>query len=188
MKSTHIELIPLTLAHAEALLSYAQDPSLWTWWARTPPMTLELMQQEISLALAQQAEGSRRAYSIRHLASGALIGSTSFLQISMANKTIEIGGTWLATTYQRSGINRECKTLLLDHAFDELGMNRVALQTDALNTRSRRAIEKLGATFEGILRNDRLVWDGRIRSSAYFSILKAEWLTLRQDERTKASV
>ncbi len=100
----------------------------------------------------------------------------------MANKSIEIGGTWLATAYQRSGINRECKTLLLDHAFHELSMNRVALQTDALNARSRRAIEKLGATFEGIMRNDRMVWDERIRSSAYFSILKDEWLALRQDQ------
>jgi len=175
MQSPHIELIPLELDHAEALLPYAQDPSLWTWWARTPPLTLALMQQEIQLALVQQVQGTRLPYAIRHRDSCALIGSTSFMQISTANKSIEIGGTWLATAYQRTSVNRECKTLLLDYAFHELGMNRVALQTDALNTRSRRAIEKLGATFEGILRDDRIVWDGRVRSSAYFSILRGEW-------------
>jgi RimJ/RimL family protein N-acetyltransferase len=176
MKSTQIELIPLSLAHAKDLLPYAQDPTLWTWWARTPLVTLELMQQEIELALEQQAEGSRLPYTIRHLQTGALIGSTSYMQISRANKSIEIGGTWLTTQHQSTGINRECKTLLLNHAFHALGMNRVALQTDALNSRSRRAIEKLGATFEGIMRNDRVVWDGRVRSSAYFSILREEWL------------
>jgi RimJ/RimL family protein N-acetyltransferase len=180
MKSSQIELVPLSLAHCEELVHYAQDPTLWTWWLRRPPMHLPQMQQEVQTALDQQEQGIRHAYAIKHLERQELIGSTSFLNINAAHKTIEIGGTWLATPFQKSGINRQCKHLLINHAFDVLKMNRVVLQTDELNTRSRHAIEKLGSKFEGILRHDKVVWDGRIRSSALYSILKNEWHSLNQ--------
>jgi RimJ/RimL family protein N-acetyltransferase len=175
MKSP-IELVPLSFSHCEELIRYAQDPTLWTWWARQPPTYLAQMQQEVQTALDQQEQGTRLAYAIKHVERQELIGSTSFLNINETHKTIEIGGTWLGTPFQKSGINRECKNLLINYAFNTLKMNRVALQTDALNMRSRRAIEKLGAKFEGIIRNDRIIWDGRIRSSAMYSILKDEWI------------
>jgi RimJ/RimL family protein N-acetyltransferase len=176
MKSSQIELLPLSLSHCEELVRYAQDPTLWTWWLRRPPTHLFQMQQEIQTALDQQRQGLRIAYAIKHIERHELIGSTSFLNINAAHQTIEIGGTWLGTPFQNLGINRECKQLLINHAFDELKMNRLTLQTDALNMKSRRAIEKLGAAFEGILRHDRVVGDGRIRSPAVYSILKDEWL------------
>jgi len=176
MKSEHIELTPLSLSHCEELIRYAQEPTLWTWWLRRPPTHLAQMQQEVQTALDQQHQGIRLAYAIKHIESQELIGSTSFLNINQAHKTIEIGGTWLALPFQKSGLNRECKNLLINFAFNELKMNRVVLQTDELNVRSRRAIEKLGAVFEGIARHDRIIWDGRIRSSAMYSILKEEWI------------
>jgi len=177
MKSQHIELIPLSISHCEKLIQYAQEPSLWTWWLRRPPTHLTQMQQEVQTALDQQQQGIRLAYAIQHIERQELIGSTSFLNINETHKTIEIGGTWLGLPFQKSGINRECKNLLINYAFDELKMNRVVLQTDELNAKSRHAIENLGAKFEGILRHDRIVWDGRIRSSALYSVLKEEWLS-----------
>ena len=175
MQSEQIKLIPLLMSHCEEFIRYANDPTLWTWWLRKPPTDLAQMQHEVQGALEQQEQGTRIAYAIYHLASGTLIGSTSFININHTHKSIEIGGTWLAATFQKSGINRACKDLLINYAFNELAMNRVVLQTDELNVRSRRAIEKLGAQFEGIARNDRIVWDGRIRSSAVYSILREEW-------------
>jgi RimJ/RimL family protein N-acetyltransferase len=97
------------------------------------------------------------------------------LRIDTAHRSLEIGASWLGATFHGSGINQECKHLLLTHSFVELGMNRVALQTDELNQRSRRAIEKLGAKCEGIMREDRVAWNGRVRSSAIYSILRSEW-------------
>jgi RimJ/RimL family protein N-acetyltransferase len=176
MQSEQIKLIPLSLSHCEDFMRYANDPTLWTWWLRKPPMDLTQMQNEVQTALDQQVQGIRIPYAIYHFASSTLIGSTSFLNINHAHRSIEIGGTWLATPFQKSTINQECKDLLINQAFNELAMNRVILQTDELNTRSRRAIEKLGAQFEGIARHDKVVWDGRIRSSAVYSILKEEWL------------
>ena len=176
MQSEQIKLIPLLISHCEDLMRYANDPTLWTWWLRNPPINLIQMQHEVQTALEQQAQGIRTAYAIYHFASSTLIGSTSFLNINHAHRSIEIGGTWLTTPFQKSNINRECKVLLINYAFKELAMNRVVLQTDELNSRSRRAIEKLGAQFEGIARHDKVVWDGRIRSSAVYSILREEWL------------
>lgn len=175
MQSEQIKLIPLFMSHCEDLMRYAHDSTLWTWWLRRPPIDLTQMQREVEAALEQKEQGTRIPYAIHHLASGTLIGSTSFLNLNNAHRSLEIGGTWLATPFQHSSINRECKNLLINHAFDELKMNRIVLQTDELNTRSRRAIEKLGAHFEGIARHDRIVWDGRIRSSAVYSILREEW-------------
>lgn len=175
MQSDQIKLIPLALSHCEDFMRYAKDPTLWTWWLRNPPSDLAQMQHEVQTALDQQAQEIRIPYAIYHFASDTLIGSTSFLNINNTHKTLEIGATWLATPFQKSTINRECKDLLINHAFNALAMNRVVLQTDELNTRSRRAIEKLGARFEGIARHDRIVWDGRIRSTAVYSILSEEW-------------
>lgn len=171
-----ISLIPLQLEHVVSFLKYSAEPSLWEWWQRPPPVNEAAMRVEVGLALSQQAAGERLAFTIRNNASGELIGSTSFMRIEPKHRSAEIGGSWIGLPFHRSGVNREAKELLLRHAFGEMKMTRVAFQTDELNVRSRRAIEKLGAKFEGVLRQNRVVWNGRVRSSAIYSILKSEWV------------
>ncbi len=175
LRGLRISLVPLSIKHARDFARYCGDASLWVWWLRKPPLTLEGITQEIELALTQQKEGRRISYSIFHQECQEYIGSTSFLNIDIPNRSLEIGATWLAKPFQQTGINGECKTLLLAHAFEVFGMQRVALQTDELNLPARRAIEKLGAKLEGILRHHRLVWNGRVRSTAIYSILAQEW-------------
>jgi RimJ/RimL family protein N-acetyltransferase len=175
MKGTHVALVPLSIDHVDDLLKHSGDPALWTWWMRKPPMDLEAMRAEVEVALVQQKNGVRVPFAIYHRARKEHIGSTSLLRIDTVHRSLEIGASWLGSTFHGSGINQECKHLLLNHSFVELGMNRVVLQTDELNQRSRRAIEKLGAKCEGIMREDRVAWNGRVRSSAIYSILRSEW-------------
>jgi len=170
-----VSLVSLSLAHVNDFLRYSGDESLWTWWLRKPPIDPDGMRCEVELALEQQRNGQRVPFSIFHHARREHIGSTSLWHIDRINRSLEIGSTWLATPFHRSGVNRECKELLLAYAFEELKMNRVVLQTDELNVRSRRAIEKIGARFEGVAREDSVVWDGRVRSSAIYSLLRSEW-------------
>lgn len=174
LEGTRVSLVPLRLEHVAELLRHAADPTLWTWWLRRPPVDEATMRAEIALALQQQATGRRRAFAIFHHERGECVGSTSFLNIDREHRSVEIGSTWLGSAFHGGGINAECKALLLAHAFGPMGMHRVALQTDALNTRSRRAIEKLGARLDGVMRDDRLVWDGRVRSSAVYSLLRTD--------------
>ena len=175
MISASVSLVPLLLAHVDDFSRYSVDASLWTWWLRKPPIDCEGMRQEVELALEQQQSGQRVPFSIFHHARQEYIGSTSLWHIDRVNLSLEIGSTWLATPFHRSGVNRECKELLFAYAFEELKMNRVVLQTDELNVRSRQAIEKSGARFEGIARENKVVWDGRVRSSAIYSLLRSEW-------------
>lgn len=168
-------LVPLSIEHVGDLVKHSGDPTLWTWWMREPPLDLETMRAEVELALLQQKNGLRVPFAIYHLARREHIGSTSLLRVDTVHRSLEIGATWLGTTFHGAGINQECKHLLLAHSFLDLGMNRVVLQTDERNQRSRRAIEKLGAKSEGILREDKVTWNGRVRSSAIYSILRSEW-------------
>jgi RimJ/RimL family protein N-acetyltransferase len=170
-----VDLIPLSGDHVGELATYSAERSLWTWWLRPPPVDVAILAAEIEAALEAKKLGERVPFAVWHRGLGHCIGSTSFWKVQ-DHRSIEIGSTWLGLPFHRSGVNRECKNLLLAHAFGTLGLNRVVLQTDALNLRSRGAIEKLGAKLEGILRDNRLVWDGRVRSSAIYSILKREWL------------
>ena len=134
------------------------------------------MRADVELALRQQDHGTRIPFAVLHLQRGEHIGSTSFLHLEPNHRSVEIGSTWLGAEFHGSGINRECKALLLDVAFNELKVNRVMLQTDELNVRSRRAIEKLGSRIEGVHREHRIAWNGRVRSSAVYSILRREWV------------
>ncbi|QYM78400.1 GNAT family N-acetyltransferase [Horticoccus luteus] len=168
MEGPTISLVPLSLDHVSDFLRYSADPTLWTWWLRPPPIDAATMRAEVTLALEQAATGARQPYSIFHRTRGEHIGSTSFWHHDAARRTVEIGSTWLATPFHGTGINRECKELLLRHAFTELGVAHVMLQTDELNHRSRRAIEKLGATFDHVRPHDKTTWNGRVRSSVIY--------------------
>jgi len=130
-------------------------------------------------ALLARDEGREVPFVIVDRRSGRIAGSTRFLEITPAHRGIEIGWTWLSPDAWRTAINTECKRLLLGHCFDTLGMIRVQLKTDRRNERSQRAIERLGATREGVLRHHRIMPDGYLRDTVYYSILAEEWPAVR---------
>ena len=125
------------------------------------------------------------AYAVRDNKSGELVGSTRYLNIDAANRRLEIGGTWYAAHAQRTGINTECKLLLLTHAFEVLHCIAVEFRTDWFNQRSQAAIERLGAKRDGVLRNHRIMPDGRIRDTVCYSIISSEWPGVKINLRHK---
>src|SRR4051812_11583606 len=129
------------------------------------------------------AEPERLPFAV--IVDGRAVGSTSYGDIDLSVGGIEIGWTWYTPALWATAVNPECKLLLLGHAFDDLGAGRVFLKTDALNARSRAAISKLGAAYDGTLRHHRLRSDGSVRDSAYFSVLAAEWPTVRDGLRAR---
>ena len=133
------------------------------------------MQRYIASALADQQKGVSLPFATIEKATGKLVGSTRYLNIDMANKRVEIGSTWIAPAWQRTAINTEAKYLMLRHAFEMLGCNRVELKTDSLNTKSRNAILRIGAKEEGTLRAHMVTWTGRLRDTVYYSVLAPEW-------------
>jgi RimJ/RimL family protein N-acetyltransferase len=168
----HVRLEPLEERHREALRPMAQDERLW---AATLTTGLgERFDEWFDAALAERAAGRRLPFTVL-LADGTAVGSTSYLDIAPAHRRIEIGSTWYHPSHWRTAVNPECKLLLLRHAFERLGVHRVALVTDGLNLRSQAAIAKLGAVREGVLRSHCVTWTGRVRDSVIFSILDAEW-------------
>lgn len=170
-----VRLEPLTEAHAPDLLAAADDPNIWLYLPAYQPTALADMQAWIAAARTSAAGGEEIPFAILALANGRAVGSTRFLEIRRESRTLEIGWTWLATPVQRSTVNTECKLLLLRHAFEELSALRVQFKTDRRNLRSQRAIERLGAVKEGILRKHRINHDGFVRDSVYYSIVDDEW-------------
>ncbi len=179
-----MRLEPLSLAHHAALCAAGLDFEIWRWNPRNV-RTPDDMRAYIEQALAEQARGTSLPFATIDLASGKAIGSTRFLNLDPANLRVEIGGTWLARQWQRTGANTEAKYLMLAHAFEELGCLRVEFKTDSLNQRSREAILRLGAKEEGTLRNHMLTWSGRIRHTVYYSIIDSEWpeVKMRLEQR-----
>jgi len=139
----------------------------------------------IARALEQQGRGQRIAFAVVDRPSGAPVSSTGYLDIRVHDANIEIGWTWLVPSAQRTSINTECKLLLLTHAFEELAMERVCLKTDARSERSRRAILRIGASFEGVLRGHVRTKEGGMRDSACYSILRDEWPCVRRGLRSR---
>jgi RimJ/RimL family protein N-acetyltransferase len=125
--------------------------------------------------LARAEKGTDLPFVVVHLASGRIAGATRYLNIVPRDRGLEIGGTWYGLEFQRTGVNTECKYLLLRYAFEILGAIRVQLKTDLRNERSQRAIERIGAVKEGILRNHMILPDGTIRNSVFYSIIDSEW-------------
>ena len=174
----HVRLEPMHREHADELLRVAADPDIWTWYLIPQPRDRAAMDRLIADAMEQQLLGQQVAFVTRRQSDGAIVGSTRYLHVDRANKTAEIGWTWLGKEARRTAINTEAKLLQIAHLFD-LGANRVWLQTDKLNERSWRAIERLGAKKEGEIREDRISYDGRIRTSVVYGIVRSEWPDVR---------
>jgi RimJ/RimL family protein N-acetyltransferase len=179
LQGRHVELRPLTLAHAADLLSAAADPQVWNYLPIPQPKSLQDIQALIANADREVATGTSVTFAIIDARSGKAVGSTRYLDIRPRDRGIEIGWTWLSSDVWRTPINTECKYLLLRHAFEEVSALRVQLKTDERNQRSRAAILRIGASFEGVLRCDRVLWDGFVRSSAYYSVVHHEWPAIR---------
>ena len=159
---------------APALVRAASDGQLWTLWVTFVP-SAETVGAYMKTALDGARDGTVIPYVIETVATGEPIGSTRFWKLDRANRTVEIGHTWISASYQRTAVNTEMKLLMLTHAFETMNCVRVQFQTDELNAKSRAAITRLGAKEEGILRNERIMPDGRVRNTVMFSILDSEW-------------
>jgi len=169
-----VRLEPLSINHLDALCTVGLDPSIWSW-NPSPIKDRADMQRYIESALAAQHRGEMLPFATIDQQSDTVVGSTRYGNITMGHKRLEIGWTWIAPTWQRTAINTEAKLLMLRHAFDTLGCNRVEWKTDALNERSRNAILRLGASFEGTLRSHMAAENGRLRDTVYFSVIRPEW-------------
>lgn len=185
----HVRLEPLAAHHLPGLALAIEDGQLWTLPVTFVPPPTEL---DGFLAHAQAAftAGRELAFATVASASGQVVGSTRFRCIEAVHRRVEIGFTFLAASAQRTPINTEAKLLMLTHAFETWGCNRVELLTDERNTKSRQAILRLGATEEGLLRSDMVMRDGFVRNSVIFSITRAEWPQVKAGllEKTKLRI
>ncbi len=178
LTGVHVQLLPMQPEHAEALWQAAQAESIWQWTLSRISSRAEA-DSYIAYALERQAAGDQLPFVTLSRATGEIVGSTRFDEITPAHRRVEIGWTWLNPRWQRTAINTEAKYLMLRHAFEVWQCVRVQLKTDALNVRSQRAIERLGAVREGVLRSHYIMPDGRRRDSVYYSILDTEWQAVK---------
>ena len=178
LEGRKVRLEPLALEHVPLLAAVALDPDLWQWTLARPTDEAGLRAWAES-ALAARAAGTEFPFVTLDAATGRPIGSSRYMSIVLEHRRVEIGWTWVAPAWQRTGANREAKLLMLGHAFDALGCRRVEFKTDSLNEPSRTALLGIGARFEGIFRNHMVMPGGRMRHSAYYSLIDDEWPEVR---------
>ena len=171
----HVRLEPLSEAHIPGLTVAGGDPSIWRYMLYGEVTSEEKMGDWVRDILSRKDAGTDQPFAVIQLASGKVAGATRYMEIRPAHRGLEIGGTWYGKEFQRTPVNTETKYLLLRHAFEVLGCIRVQLKTDLRNVRSQKAIERLGAVREGVLRNHMIVDGGLYRHSVYYSILDSEW-------------
>lgn len=179
LEGKFVRLEPPSLAQTDDLYASSQFPEIWEWWLSPPPQSRQEMQASIEQSIAGMEKGDRIWFTMIRRADDRAVGVTSYLNIQRYDGCLEIGGTWLTPLAWRTSINTESKYLLLKHAFENLGCVRVQLKTDERNTRSRRAIERLGAKPEGVLRKYQMLANGFHRNSAMYSILDNEWANVK---------
>ncbi len=167
-------LKPLTMEYLDELSKVALDESLWEWGMSRLQKRSDL-EAYIQKALKERSAGQSYPFVTFDKLKNRFAGSTRYGNISIENKRVEIGWTWIGKEFQGTGLNTACKFELLKFAFEKLKFNRVELKTDALNQQSRKAMEKIGAKFEGVMRAHQITSTGRIRDSAYYSFLASEW-------------
>ena len=175
LTGSFVHLEPLTEAHVPALAAVGCDDRIWRLMLYGMIRTQEDMRVWVQELLRRQAAGTDLPFVVVHLESGHVVGATRYLEMRPSHKSLELGGTWYAMDFQRTVVNTECKYLLLKYAFETLGCIRVQFKVDARNERSIRAIERIGAVREGVLRNHFILQDGTIRDSIYYSIVDREW-------------
>lgn len=183
LDGVHIRMEPMRRPHLAGLQAAAAHPEIWNWtWPGADPANVEAWLEK---SLAAEAKGTDLPFTTIDKATGEIAGATRYLGIDMDNLVVEIGNTWLSPAYQRTPVNTDTKLLLLRHAFEALGCNRVEFKTDANNSQSRAAIANLGALLEGVRRQHMVVPGGRVRDSAVFSIIRGEWPAVRDKLEAK---
>ncbi|MBE2227384.1 MAG: GNAT family N-acetyltransferase [Ignavibacteria bacterium] len=175
LERSSVKLIPLSMAHAEELWESARDEDLWEHYTFRKMESFEKFKKFLEGSLAEAESGKGFTFTIIDKDTGKMRGGTSFLDIQPASRSLEIGRTWLAKDLHGTGFNAECKLLLLTYCFEELKLIRVFFKTDSNNLRSQKAMGKIGAKYEGTLRNHMIREDGTFRHSAYYSIIVSEW-------------
>jgi RimJ/RimL family protein N-acetyltransferase len=180
LEGSFVRLEPLSLDHLPGLCEAGLEPALWEFTlsaVRTP----DEMRRYVEEALAWQRQGTALPFAIVERVTGTVIGSTRFANIDGRHRRAEIGWTWVSGRWQRTAVNTETKLLLLSHAFETLGCNRVEFKTDSLNRRSREAIARIGGKEEGLFRNHMVTASGRIRHTVYFSVIAEEWADVKKN-------
>jgi RimJ/RimL family protein N-acetyltransferase len=170
-----VRLEPLSEAHVRGLTAVGMNDEIWRWLPYGVMRNEDDIRRWVQYLLAEIPSGSVMPFAVIHLASGRVAGATRYMDIHPKDYALEIGGTWYGVEFQRTGVNTEAKYLLLCHAFEDLKCIRVQIKTDLRNERSQKAIERIGAVREGVLRNNMIMPDGYYRSSVYYSILNNEW-------------
>ncbi len=176
----YVRLEPMTEAHVTGLAEMGIGQPFWDFMLYGNINSVDDMLKWVSDILSRAEMGTDLPFVAIHLASGRLAGATRYLNIVPKDRGLEIGGTWYGSEFQRTAVNTECKYLLLRHAFEALGCIRVQLKTDLRNERSQKAIERIGAVKEGVLRNHMILPDGRYRHSVFYSILDTEWPAVKK--------
>jgi RimJ/RimL family protein N-acetyltransferase len=177
LRGQHATLEPLSLAHEAEAIEAVKDGELWTLWYTAIPRP-ERVRAEIERRLALQAQGSMLPFAVRD-ASGRMVGMTTYMHIDATHRRVEIGSTWTAGSAQRGPLNTECKLMLLTHAFEQLDCIAVEFRTHFFNQQSRRAIERLGAKLDGVLRHHQVGPNGTLRDTCVYSIVAPEWPTVK---------
>ena len=180
LHGSHVRLEPMTEAHIPALAEVGVGQVFWDFMVYGKMETDEDMRVWVQEILSRAQNGTDLPFVAVHLASGRVAGATRYMNIMPKDRGLEIGGTWYGLEFQRTPVNTECKYLLLRHAFETLGCIRVQLKTDLRNERSQKAIERIGAVKEGVLRNHMILPDVRIRHSVFYSIIDTEWPVLKK--------
>jgi N-acetyltransferase len=180
LQGKYVRLEPMTEAHASALAEIGVGQPFWDFMVYGRMETVADMRDWVQDILARAEKGTDVPFVAIHIDSGRVAGASRYMNIMPKDRGLEIGGTWYGPEYQRTAVNTECKYLLLQHAFEKLGCIRVQLKTDLRNERSQKAIERIGAVKEGVLRNHMILPDGYHRHSVYYSILDTEWPDVKQ--------
>ena len=180
LTGNHVRLEPMSEEHTVALAEIGVGQPFWHFMLYGDMNSTDDMRNWVQDILSRATKGTDLPFVVTHLVSGRVAGATRYLNIVPRDRGLEIGGTWYGHEFQRTSVNTECKYLLLRHAFETLGCIRVQLKTDLRNERSQRAIERIGAVKEGVLRNHMILPDGYYRHSVFYSILDTEWLEVKR--------
>ena len=179
LQGRKVRLIPLTQSSLNSLFEAAQDPAIWELTSVNYSRP-EIFHPHFDATFASKAKGEVFPFLILDAVGHKVVGTTRYLELAPADRRLEIGVTWIRSEYFGTGTNDECKLLLLQHCFDVLGTNRVQFRAKSTNARSRRALEKIGATFEGVMRKDKIEPSGVARDTAYYSVIDSDWPTVKQ--------
>ncbi|MGG4169439.1 GNAT family protein [Rossellomorea vietnamensis] len=178
LENEKVKLIPLEIKHSKELLE-VNDPEIWRYML-LEITTLEEMEKWVTAAVRLRDQQTALPFAVVLKEQNKIIGSTRLFEINLTQKSCELGSTWYSKDHQRSFVNSNCKYLILQYCFDVLGMMRVQLKTDERNLRSQKAIERMGAVKEGVLRKERILSGGYVRNAVVYSIIDEDWPSIKE--------